>query len=562
MTRLVRFSNNAVSQLAANLTLSGTSLSVTPGDGAKFPSLSAGQYFMATLVKADGSTEVVKVTARSTDTLTIVRAAEPVAGASTSYSFSAGDRIEARLTAGVLGNELDRLDNGAVVEAVNKSANYTLTADDVTKLVRVTTTSGTTTITLPDTSALADDYDVIVAKVTSDANTVVIARTGSTDLINGATSYTIYNQWQSAWLIADRSTNTWTVISSGISAVNTVVDAGTGSGSATITLSGDPGSKNNTALFIGGVYQQKSTYSISGTTLTAGGTIASGVGYEVVWSAPLTVGTPSDGTVTPAKMSTGAPFWNASGNVGIGTATPSSFTGYTVVSVNNATNGGIYNILVNGTETARLQGYSGIFNVAAKGASTALAFETNGAERARINPAGSWLVGTTGSGGSYKVEVYSTNLATTMNGMLITNGANSTGGYFHAFQNYVGTIIGSISQATSTTVSYATSSDYRLKDNIAPMTGALATVAQLKPCTYTWKLDNSAGQGFIAHELAEVCPEAVVGEKDAVDADGNPKYQGIDTSFLVATLTAAIQEQQVIIEQLRADMDLLKNAAN
>ena len=82
----------------------------------------------------------------------------------------------------------------------------------------------------------------------------------------------------------------------------TSLDAGTGSGSASITLSGDPGSKNNTALFIGGVYQQKSTYSISGTTLTAGGTIASGVGYEVVWSAPLTVGAPSDGTVTTVKI--------------------------------------------------------------------------------------------------------------------------------------------------------------------------------------------------------------------------------------------------------------------
>jgi hypothetical protein len=93
------------------------------------------------------------------------------------------------------------------------------------------------------------------------------------------------------------------------------------------------------------------------------------------------------------------------------------------------------------------------------------------------------------------------------------------------------------------------------------MTNALSVVSQLKPCTYTWKLDNSAGQGFIAHELAEVCPEAVVGEKDALDSDGNPKYQGIDTSFLVATLTAAIQEQQAIIEQLRADVETLKGKA-
>jgi hypothetical protein len=80
------------------------------------------------------------------------------------------------------------------------------------------------------------------------------------------------------------------------------------------------------------------------------------------------------------------------------------------------------------------------------------------------------------------------------------------------------------------------------------MTGALAKVSQLKPCTYTWKEGGQASQGFIAHELAEVCPDAVVGEKDAVNEDGSINPQGIDTSFLVATLTAAIQEQQAIIQ--------------
>ena len=87
------------------------------------------------------------------------------------------------------------------------------------------------------------------------------------------------------------------------------------------------------------------------------------------------------------------------------------------------------------------------------------------------------------------------------------------------------------------------------------MTGALAKVALLKPCTYKWNADGSNGQGFIAHELAEVVPECVSGEKDAVNAKGNPEYQGIDTSFLVATLTAAIQEQQAIIESLKARLD-------
>jgi hypothetical protein len=111
---------------------------------------------------------------------------------------------------------------------------------------------------------------------------------------------------------------------------------------------------------------------------------------------------------------------------------------------------------------------------------------------------------------------------------------------------YVGTIT-----TTGTATSYVTSSDYRLKNSVAPMTDALAKVAQLKPVTYKWNADGSDGEGFIAHELAEVVPQCVTGEKDAVDADGNPKYQGIDTSFLVATLTAAIQE-------LKAEFDAYK----
>jgi hypothetical protein len=111
--------------------------------------------------------------------------------------------------------------------------------------------------------------------------------------------------------------------------------------------------------------------------------------------------------------------------------------------------------------------------------------------------------------------------------------------------------VGSI-DVTTTSTSYNTSSDYRLKNTIAPMTGALAKVALLKPCTYKWNADGSDGEGFIAHELAEVVPQAVTGQKDAVDAEGKPQYQGIDTSFLVATLTAAIQELKAEFEAYKA----------
>jgi hypothetical protein len=121
---------------------------------------------------------------------------------------------------------------------------------------------------------------------------------------------------------------------------------------------------------------------------------------------------------------------------------------------------------------------------------------------------------------------------------------------------------GGTNRGTITTTSggtaYNTTSDYRLKENVQAMQNALTTVSALKPVTYKWKADNSNGQGFIAHELAEVCPQAVTGQKDAVDANGNPQYQGIDVSFLVATLTAAIQEQQVIINSLKARLDAAK----
>ena len=115
MTRLVKFANNAVSRLAGNITNIATTLTITPGDGAKFPALGAGEYFPATVVKADGTLEIVKVTARSTDTLTIERAIEPVGGVQTAHSFSAGDKIELRMTAGSLAGEIDRMETAAAI---------------------------------------------------------------------------------------------------------------------------------------------------------------------------------------------------------------------------------------------------------------------------------------------------------------------------------------------------------------------------------------------------------------------------------------------------------------
>lgn len=170
----------------------------------------------------------------------------------------------------------------------------------------------------------------------------------------------------------------------------------------------------------------------------------------------------------------------------------------------------------------------------------------------------SLLVGTTSASFGGRVIVSNDGSATQTSLSCINTNGSGTMRQIDFFTGTNTSRIGSIESTTSTTA-YNTSSDYRLKEDIAPMTGALAKIAQLKPVTYKWKINGSDGQGFIAHELAEVVPECVSGTKDAVNAKGNPEYQGIDTSFLIATLTSAIQEQQALIESLSARLTALES---
>jgi hypothetical protein len=165
-------------------------------------------------------------------------------------------------------------------------------------------------------------------------------------------------------------------------------------------------------------------------------------------------------------------------------------------------------------------------------------------ERARIDSNGRVIINGTAQLYSSTLTLYRTG-----NSYNLTSTVTGTGNEGHVvFENGNGAVGTIFTNGTAT--AYNTSSDYRLKNTIAPMTGALAKVALLKPCTYKWNADGSDGQGFIAHELAEVVPQCVTGEKDAVDAEGKPRYQGVDTSFLVATLTAAIQELTARVAQL------------
>jgi len=184
---------------------------------------------------------------------------------------------------------------------------------------------------------------------------------------------------------------------------------------------------------------------------------------------------------------------------------------------------------------------------------------TGATDRLRIDSSGNVLVGTTSVIGNGKITVQAD--LGSGNGINIDDSASSNNGVFARFSIGTGNLCGFISRNASTSaVLYNTSSDYRLKENVQPMIGALAKVSALKPCTWTWKEAGQAGEGFIAHEIQEIVPSAVSGNKDETYPDGTPKHQGMDASYLVATLTAAIQEQQAIITSLTERITALEAA--
>lgn len=150
--------------------------------------------------------------------------------------------------------------------------------------------------------------------------------------------------------------------------------------------------------------------------------------------------------------------------------------------------------------------------------------------------------------------------------------ATSSGGYclstfddaaYTAVQ-FVRDVSGSIAQVGSITCSdtataYNTSSDYRLKENVVSIEDGITRVKQLNPSRFNFTINpDITVDGFLAHEVQGVVPEAVHGEKDAVDEDNNPVYQGIDQSKLVPLLTAALQEAIAKIEVLEAKVTALE----
>ena len=105
-----------------------------------------------------------------------------------------------------------------------------------------------------------------------------------------------------------------------------------------------------------------------------------------------------------------------------------------------------------------------------------------------------------------------------------------------------------IRDSGNTGVLYNITSDYRLKDNATKITNGIETIQALNPVNFTWKPDGTSDSGFLAHEFQSVLPRSVVGEKDAIDTEGNPVYQAMDNSGAIPFLVASIQELKAIVD--------------
>jgi len=288
---------------------------------------------------------------------------------------------------------------------------------------------------------------------------------------------------------------------------------------------------------------------------------------------------------------------DSSGNVGIGTSSPSYKADVSQASGGNIVRasytGGALNpyIALSANSDALMQIVSGNSNN-----TVGLGINVNGSEAMRIDSSGNLLVGTTNPAySSDKIAIVPTASNGTgigiavgnfnSKGIGIYNGYTATGtATAIEFQDHVSVTRGSITVTTSATA-YNTSSDYRLKEDVQPMTGASDRVMALKPCNFAWKADGSRVDGFLAHEAQEVVPESVTGVKDAMreeeyevtpailDEDGNvvteavmgtrqvPDYQGIDQSKLVPLLTAALQEALTKIDALETRIATLEGTA-
>jgi hypothetical protein len=249
------------------------------------------------------------------------------------------------------------------------------------------------------------------------------------------------------------------------------------------------------------------------------------------------------------------------GNVGIGTDSPNNFTNQTSLTVSGTsigrvdvqvTAGGGGGIYGSSSQMKMFSNYG--MNLALEsGTGGITTFATNTAERMRIDSSGNVLIGTSSiapatQDGFVLYPQGTLHLTRVDDYVLYLNRRGSDGVLARMVND--GVVVGGIS-VTGTSTTYNTSSDYRLKEDLQDFNG-LDKISKIPVYDFKWKVDESRSYGVLAHELQEVIPDAVGGEKDAVNEDESINPQGVDYSKIVPLLVKAIQE-------LEAEIELLKN---
>jgi hypothetical protein len=357
----------------------------------------------------------------------------------------------------------------------------------------------------------------------------------------------------------------------------------TGATGTSLTLTHAVASAEGIDLFINNVRQEPTTaYSVGGdgVTVTLTGSVVATDDIYVVYNSlarqtsthpsnqalQATSGTFS-GAVSAASatvtgdltVDTNTLYVDSTNNkVGIGTTSPDSESLLDLGSGENS--GYTRKLLVTNTGNSRagLGALSNIFRVFYAD-DQAVQFGTvsrDGAftfsEKMRIDSSGALLVNTTTATGTAKFVVEAD--AVTANPMSVVNTRASAATDYSILFYRAGSIVGSI-QTTLSATSYVTSSDYRLKTAVNYDWDATTRLKQLRPARFEWIVDSDDAvpvDGFLAHEVQDIVPEAISGTHDEVDDDGNPVYQGIDQSKLVPLLVKTIQELEARIAALEA----------
>jgi hypothetical protein len=252
---------------------------------------------------------------------------------------------------------------------------------------------------------------------------------------------------------------------------------------------------------------------------------------------------------------------DSSGNLGLG-VTPSAWgSGIKSLDVNGSsfasstgtldvTQNAYYNgsswIYKNTATAAKYTQSGGIhywFNAPSGTAGNAITFT----QAMTLDASGNLLVGTTTSGG---VNGATFNRSGSANYITWINNS-AVDGATHASFRTAGTQVGYIATSSGVTV-FSTTSDYRLKKFVAPVTGSGERIDALNPVEFDWKETGSRARGFFAHEFQEVYANSVTGAKDAIDADGKPVYQGMQagTAEVIADLVAEIKSLRVRLNAL------------